>query len=163
MHQHSERTDQIRLPSILKGLSSGVDKPVLLAEGGKVNGPGTGTSDSIPAILSDGEYVVNAQAVRRPGIRALLDRIKIVRISACRGSQKTGSRRRLISPRAIPARSLSGASAMSMLTAGRTPAGIVIASDTLSYDPAGIVGRVVAPKVRLTANLSMAEQLLVEA
>lgn len=32
------------------------------AEGGLVSGPGTGTSDSIPARLSDGEYVVNARA-----------------------------------------------------------------------------------------------------
>lgn len=33
-----------------------------LAEGGLVRGPGTGTSDSIPAMLSNGEYVVNARA-----------------------------------------------------------------------------------------------------
>lgn len=34
--------------------------------GGKVEGPGTETSDSIPAWLSDGEYVVNAQAMKDP-------------------------------------------------------------------------------------------------
>jgi hypothetical protein len=34
------------------------------AEGGYVSGPGTGTSDSIPARLSDGEFVVNAAATR---------------------------------------------------------------------------------------------------
>ncbi len=34
------------------------------AYGGYVTGPGTGTSDSIPAFLSNGEYVVNAQAAR---------------------------------------------------------------------------------------------------
>ena len=34
------------------------------AEGGKVNGPGTGTSDSIPAYLSNGEYVMTARATR---------------------------------------------------------------------------------------------------
>lgn len=32
------------------------------AEGGFVSGPGTGSSDSIPARLSNGEYVVNAQS-----------------------------------------------------------------------------------------------------
>jgi len=32
------------------------------AEGGYISGPGTSTSDSIPAWLSDGEYVVNAAA-----------------------------------------------------------------------------------------------------
>lgn len=35
--------------------------------GGKVNGPGTETSDSVPAHLSDGEYVLNAEAVKLIG------------------------------------------------------------------------------------------------
>lgn len=37
------------------------------ATGGMVSGPGTSTSDSIRAALSDGEYVMNAQAVDRYG------------------------------------------------------------------------------------------------
>jgi hypothetical protein len=39
----------------------------LAAKGGKVDGPGTGTSDSIPARLSDGEFVFTAKAVRGAG------------------------------------------------------------------------------------------------
>ncbi len=39
-------------------------KSAKFAEGGKVNGPGTGTSDSIPAYLSNGEFVMTAQATR---------------------------------------------------------------------------------------------------
>lgn len=35
------------------------------AEGGRVSGPGTTTSDSIPAMLSDGEFVVRAEATAR--------------------------------------------------------------------------------------------------
>lgn len=35
-----------------------------MAHGGNVKGPGTATSDSIPARLSDGEYVLNAKAVQ---------------------------------------------------------------------------------------------------
>lgn len=35
--------------------------------GGHISGPGTGTSDSIPARLSDGEFVMTAQAVRGAG------------------------------------------------------------------------------------------------
>lgn len=35
--------------------------------GGKVTGPGTATSDSIPAMLSDGEYVFSARAVNNAG------------------------------------------------------------------------------------------------
>lgn len=41
------------------------------ATGGLVRGPGTGTSDSIPARLSAGEYVVRAAAVRQIGTGAL--------------------------------------------------------------------------------------------
>ena len=50
--------------------------PVQLADGtrknfprktGPINGPGTGKSDSIPAMLSDGEFVMTAQAVRNAG------------------------------------------------------------------------------------------------
>ena len=37
------------------------------ADGGEVIGPGTGTSDSIPARLSDGEFVMTAEAVRNAG------------------------------------------------------------------------------------------------
>ena len=39
--------------------------------GGTVNGPGTATSDSIPAMLSNGEYVVKASAVDKYGVPLL--------------------------------------------------------------------------------------------
>ncbi len=39
-------------------------KSAKFAKGGKVNGPGTGTSDSIPAMLSNGEFVMTAAATR---------------------------------------------------------------------------------------------------
>lgn len=45
------------------------------ATGGYVSGPGTSTSDSIPAQLSDGEFVVKASSVRMPGVRDLLESI----------------------------------------------------------------------------------------
>jgi len=38
-----------------------------LRDGGESKGPGTGTSDSIPAMLSDGEFVMTADAVRGAG------------------------------------------------------------------------------------------------
>ena len=40
---------------------------IMAAGGGEVNGPGTGTSDSVPARLSDGEFVLTAKAVRGAG------------------------------------------------------------------------------------------------
>ncbi|MGF6309946.1 hypothetical protein ABIB82_004057 [Bradyrhizobium sp. i1.8.4] len=39
--------------------------------GGGVSGPGTSTSDSIPAMLSDGEYVIRASSARKIGRRGL--------------------------------------------------------------------------------------------
>ena len=44
--------------------SSGI---MTAAHGGHVMGPGTGTSDSIPAYLSDGEFVMTADAVKGAG------------------------------------------------------------------------------------------------
>ena len=38
------------------------------ATGGYVSGPGTGSSDSIPARLSNGEYVLNADTVSKLGV-----------------------------------------------------------------------------------------------
>ena len=40
---------------------------VQAADGGEIVGPGTATSDSIPAMLSDGEFVMNARAVTGAG------------------------------------------------------------------------------------------------
>jgi len=39
------------------------------AYGGFVSGPGTSTSDSIPAMLSNGEYVINADSVKKYGVQ----------------------------------------------------------------------------------------------
>lgn len=44
-------------------------------DGGHVRGPGTGTSDSIPANLSDGEFVINSAIVKRPGMLAFLKKL----------------------------------------------------------------------------------------
>jgi len=38
---------------------------------GEVEGPGTGTSDSVPAMLSDGEFVITAKAVKQIGVDKL--------------------------------------------------------------------------------------------
>jgi TP901 family phage tail tape measure protein len=41
---------------------------IKMAAGGFVSGAGTGTSDSIPAMLSNGEYVINADSVKKYGM-----------------------------------------------------------------------------------------------
>lgn len=47
--------------------------PVARADGGIISGPGTGRSDSIPALVSNGEFIVNAASTARH--RALLETI----------------------------------------------------------------------------------------
>ncbi|MDN7970677.1 phage tail tape measure protein [Burkholderia multivorans] len=72
--------------SLLGGLAGGLSDGVAaaaggnaygfhLATGGRVTGPGTSTSDSIPAWLSNDEFVVKASAVRKPGVLRLLEAI----------------------------------------------------------------------------------------
>ena len=56
-------------------------KPKQQARGGLVLGPGTATSDSIPAMLSNGEYVIRAAAVSKYG-RDLMDAINVGRFAA---------------------------------------------------------------------------------
>lgn len=46
----------------------GTKKPALKAYGGYISGPGTARSDSIPARLSNGEYVINARSVAKVGV-----------------------------------------------------------------------------------------------
>jgi hypothetical protein len=57
-------------------VQGGINSVARLAKGGTaefprktgpINGPGTGTSDSVPAMLSDGEFVFTAKAVRAMG------------------------------------------------------------------------------------------------
>jgi TP901 family phage tail tape measure protein len=60
-----------RLSSAAGGAGSGFAEggfAQAFAGGGRVSGPGTGTSDSIPAWLSHGEFVLTAKAVRQYGL-----------------------------------------------------------------------------------------------
>ena len=56
------------------------DNPDAHADGGLISGPGTGTSDSISARLSDGEYVVKAAAVKKYGT-GFLQRVNQMRLA----------------------------------------------------------------------------------
>jgi TP901 family phage tail tape measure protein len=61
------RTIHINTVGGTTSVSSGSGNQVARADGGIVYGPGTGTSDSIPARLSNGEYVIKADSVSRYG------------------------------------------------------------------------------------------------
>jgi hypothetical protein len=64
-------------------------KVMRLAGGGPVRGPGGPTEDRIPAMLSDGEFVVNAAATARH--RALLEAVNDNRLSAFAAGGYVGS------------------------------------------------------------------------
>lgn len=77
----------IKIPDwvpFLGGKSANIPKIPRLARGGFVAGDGTATSDSIPAMLSNGEYVINARAVDLIG-RDTLDNLNAGRPAPARG------------------------------------------------------------------------------
>jgi len=59
----------------------------LLAAGGLVRGPGTGVSDSIPAMLSNGEYVIPAQSVKHFGV-GFFDQLRNMRMPVGQAASK---------------------------------------------------------------------------
>jgi hypothetical protein len=59
------------------------------ARGGPINGPGTSTSDSIPTMLSDGEYVINAASTAK--YRGLIEAINADRLGTGSGMGGAGS------------------------------------------------------------------------
>ena len=63
-------SDYPELEDILDILGSTMSTNEFMGEG-QVEGPGTGTSDSIPAQLSDGEFVITAKAVKQLGVDKL--------------------------------------------------------------------------------------------
>ena len=65
-------SDYPELEEILNKLGAVMsDSTDVFDEEGSVEGPGTGTSDSIPANLSDGEFVFTAKAVKQLGVDKL--------------------------------------------------------------------------------------------
>ncbi|WP_233444908.1 phage tail length tape measure family protein [Paraburkholderia caribensis] len=65
------------MPASIQGSGSlfGVGAGLGFATGGSVWGPGTGTSDSINARLSNGEFVVKESVVSKPGMRTFLEEL----------------------------------------------------------------------------------------
>lgn len=66
---------------LIRRYAAGGDVLQAIPFGGPVFGPGTGTSDSIPALVSNGEYVIKASAVRKYGI-AMFDRLNAGRYAS---------------------------------------------------------------------------------
>ena len=70
----AEKATKIIDEALERKATAGVDAVLARASGGRISGPGTSTSDSIPAMLSDGEYVIQQSAVSKFGT-GFMDRI----------------------------------------------------------------------------------------
>ena len=69
--KYKELTAPTPAPKLAPSLMERVKGLVGLKAGGPVKGPGTSTSDSIPARLSKGEYVLPADTVKKVGVKNL--------------------------------------------------------------------------------------------
>ena len=63
-------------PNTISGYAAGTamqarEKAAGLKKGGAIKGPGTGTSDDIPIMASNGEFMIKAKAVKKIGIETL--------------------------------------------------------------------------------------------
>jgi hypothetical protein len=81
------RIASVRVTAAVSGVTSAINNVGSLfgwtkkADGGLLRGPGTSTSDSIPALLSDGEYVIKAAAVKKYG-KAFFDQANSMRFAS---------------------------------------------------------------------------------
>jgi len=68
---HTREWYQTQLDAIDAAEQAAIAAGTPRARGGYISGPGSGTSDSIPAMLSNGEYVIRAAAVKALGLDRL--------------------------------------------------------------------------------------------
>ena len=78
-------------------MQEGGEPPINMADfprkNGEIDGPGTGTSDDIPAMLSDGEFVMTAKAVENAGSYDMSSENGIVTLSPNGGSDREAGTR----------------------------------------------------------------------
>ncbi|EBC4877327.1 tape measure protein [Salmonella enterica] len=105
---------------------------VMAATGGYISGPGTGTSDSVPARLSNGEYVIKAAQVRRYGV-AFMHALNNGRMSAFADGG-------LVSGPSVSKQAINQAAPEDAASAAATATGAPVAiQQTLVLDPAEVL------------------------
>lgn len=92
-----DRTVTVNLKTNETTVSTGVGNMVGKASGGAVFGPGSGTSDSIPARLSNGEHVLTASDVRKMGGHAAVYAMRAA-VQSGRGYAGGGEVRQYVAP-----------------------------------------------------------------
>ncbi|MCT1437169.1 phage tail tape measure protein [Brachybacterium paraconglomeratum] len=97
-------------PTMTRGRTTAVGA---WASGGPVYGPGTGTSDSIPALLSNGEHVMTAREVALAGGHDAVDRMRAsIRSGVLRFANGGGVQDGAYAPSMTPASRMTPASSM---------------------------------------------------
>lgn len=113
-------------------IGMGGGSPQQRAAGGYISGPGTGTSDSIPAMLSNGEYVIKAAAVRKYGtsIFSALNQMRLPRGAVPQfnvGGLVDGLKAGL-----VPGFAMGGLVAVAAPSGGGRPINVTIGNDTFA-------------------------------
>jgi hypothetical protein len=140
------------LISGLKPANSGLLSFLGLADGGYVSGPGSSRSDSIPARLSNGEFVVNAGATKKN--RALLEAINIGKVGKFADGGMVGhipAMPRIVSPAAVQA-----APSISMPITINAPNSTPQSVDKLNSETLPQIREIVRSEILQTANRSAA-------
>jgi hypothetical protein len=114
------------------------------AQGGLMFGPGTGTSDSIPAMLSRGEYVVKASAVQKYGV-GTLDSINSLKMAAGGMVMSYGDTSRYM-----------GGGRIAMAQGGQATTGNVIISNNITVNGTNLSGDEIARAITVEQNRQMA-------
>lgn len=142
--QHLDgRTVTTNLVTREQTVTTGPLNQIARATGGAVFGPGTGTSDSIPARLSNGEHVLTASDVRKMGGQAAVYAMRAA-VQSGRGYAGGGEVRQYVAPPVYQQSFASGGAA-----AGRTGPLLSIGSMTVA-DPKAVTKE-------LNANMRLAE------
>jgi lambda family phage tail tape measure protein len=121
------------------------------AEGGQIRGPGSGTSDSIPVLLSDKEFVVRADKTTKPGALKFLNTVNEHGVAAAMnaalrnaGREKFASGGQALK---VLAFGISGAASREQVVEVVSPAGASIAdSDDLDRESGGAAFGVAAQR-----------------
>jgi hypothetical protein len=135
--------------------------PVAAASGGYISGPGTPTSDSIPAMLSDGEYVIKAASVNKFGQR-FLDAINAGKLPGFRlgGMIRDGGGSSKSTPAKPIARMTADTAERRALAAKPTPAPAKSALQTALPMIMPLVQQMMDPTGSMTAGREMGKALV---
>ncbi|MEO5664642.1 MAG: hypothetical protein ABIR39_15310, partial [Nocardioides sp.] len=88
-----ERLDGTTATTYVKTVTThSLQNTKLKAAGGPIYGPGTPTSDSVPAMLSDGEYVIRAAAVEKYGL-GFFDQANAMRLAGGGGPESEATKK----------------------------------------------------------------------